>query len=141
METTDTLGSCRVQGLPPEFGPLAQKTHLSTKPTMSTQSSQTPAAAFPVVYLPVDPRTPITFQCEIYEHVQDWLQRYERVALQTNGLPNSVCRTSIFLPRNPGGALSKSMKRRLPTEIFSRQSLDEASQTSKNENAAKRNCS
>ncbi|MDD9361815.1 MAG: hypothetical protein PV344_02680, partial [Anaplasma sp.] len=53
-------------------------------PTMSTgtasQQNETPAAASPLVYLPVAPRTPASFHGEVYEDVEDWVSQYERVA-------------------------------------------------------------
>ena len=49
---------------------------------MNTQGLQTetPAAAAPVVLLPVVPRTLTPFRGELYEDVEDWIQHYERVA-------------------------------------------------------------
>ena len=49
---------------------------------MNTQAQQTEtsAAAAPVVFVPVAPRTPTPFHGEIYEDVEDWIQHYERVA-------------------------------------------------------------
>lgn len=51
----------------PEFSLLPEKTHRqSTKPVMSKESLITPTAASPVTYLSFAPRTPETFEVEIY---------------------------------------------------------------------------
>ncbi|KAG0423636.1 hypothetical protein HPB47_000596 [Ixodes persulcatus] len=75
----ETRSSRRIQGLHPEHGLLPPRTKQPTRPTMNDQQSQTPASSS-IIYLPVTPRTPTTFNGEAHEDIEDWLQHYERVA-------------------------------------------------------------
>ncbi|MDD9361568.1 MAG: hypothetical protein PV344_01400, partial [Anaplasma sp.] len=48
--------------------------------TSQALQTETPAAAAPVVFLPIAPRSPTPFQGELYEDVEDWIVQYDRVA-------------------------------------------------------------
>lgn len=48
--------------------------------TSRVLQTDTPAAASPVVYLPVAPRSPTPFQGELFEDVEDWILHYELLA-------------------------------------------------------------
>ncbi|MDD9361433.1 MAG: hypothetical protein PV344_00675, partial [Anaplasma sp.] len=64
---------------------------------MTSQALQpeTTAAAAPIVYLPIAPRTPTPFHGEIHEDVEDWIQHYVRVA-RHNGWTAEQCLQNVY---------------------------------------------
>ncbi|CAN7995468.1 unnamed protein product [Ixodes hexagonus] len=82
-ETAEERASRRIQGQSPEFGLWVdppRKKPTNTRMNTQAQQTETSAAAAPVVFVPVAPRTPTSFHGELYEDVEDWIQHYERVA-------------------------------------------------------------
>lgn len=67
---------------------------------MSNKTLQAPAAASLVVYLSIAPRTTATFQAEIYEDIDDWVQHYESVA-RHNGWTAEQCLQNLYFSLEP----------------------------------------
>lgn len=69
--------SRRLQGLPPQYGPLASSVRTMFA-TSATQTEHDPLASVPCVIN--TPRTPNPFHGDAGEDVEDWLDHFDRVA-------------------------------------------------------------
>lgn len=69
--------SRRLQGLPPQYSPLANSARKMAT-TTATQTEEIPNAAVPCIVNA--PRTPNPFHGDAFEDVEDWLDHFDRVA-------------------------------------------------------------
>ncbi|KAH8038817.1 hypothetical protein HPB51_003301 [Rhipicephalus microplus] len=69
--------SRRLQGIPPQYGPLASSVRTMFA-TSATQTEHDPLASVPCVIN--TPRTPNPFHGDASENVEDWLDHFDRVA-------------------------------------------------------------
>ena len=83
-EDTDTISdsraSRRLEGLPPQYGPLPDKTRITTKKTTATMT----AAVAPTTVVMHQPREPPTFRGSPCEDPESWLEAYDRVSTFNN---------------------------------------------------------
>lgn len=78
-EPADLRRSRRQLGLPPQFGPLPERSRNMASATTASQTEQTTAPSAPWPFNAL--RTPKPFHGDAYEDVEDWLDQYDRVAV------------------------------------------------------------
>ena len=77
---SDSRASRRLKGLPPQYGPLPDKTKATATRTTGTMTTAVPPAA--IVMQP--PREPPTFHGSPNEDPETWLETFERVSTFNN---------------------------------------------------------
>uniref|UniRef100_L7LW83 Putative tick transposon n=1 Tax=Rhipicephalus pulchellus TaxID=72859 RepID=L7LW83_RHIPC len=78
----DQRASRRQQGLPPEYGPLPDKTRKTTATTTTAATMTAPVSPAAIVIQP--PREPPTFHGSPSEDPETWLDTFERVSTFNN---------------------------------------------------------
>uniref|UniRef100_L7LUP6 Putative tick transposon n=1 Tax=Rhipicephalus pulchellus TaxID=72859 RepID=L7LUP6_RHIPC len=90
----DQRASRRQLGLPPEYGPLPDKTRKTTAKTTSAATMTTPVSPAAIVIQP--PREPPTFHGSPSEDPESWLETFERVSTFNNWDAEDKLRHAYF---------------------------------------------